>query len=62
MNDDDDNDDHQHYGRTELRPGKVWKPRSHVLQAEMLHLDIRRSETLDALFEKLERQVRFVGC
>ena len=47
--------------RRRLRPGEVGQPRRHVLKAEMLHLDVGRSEALDAFLQELQRQVRLVG-
>jgi len=55
---------HQTTANTEhprLRPGEVRQPRSHVLETEMLHLDVGSSEALNALLEELESEVGLVG-
>ena len=41
--------------------GEVGQPGRHVLETQMLHLDVGAAEALNALLQKLERQVRFVA-
>ena len=48
-----------HGGRS--RPGQVRQPRRHVLQTQMLHLDVGSSEALNTFLEELEGEVRLVG-
>ena len=42
-------------------PGEVGQPGRHVLEAEMLHLNVGCSEALDALLQELQREVWLVG-
>ena len=41
-------------------PGEIGQPRRHVLQTQMLHLDVGVPEALDALLQELQRQVRLI--
>jgi len=50
------------FNTTQLRPCEVRQPWSHVLQTQMLHLDVGSSEALNTLLEELQGEVWLVGC
>ena len=42
-------------------PGEIGQPWGHVLQAQMLHLNVGVAESLYAFLEELQREMRLVA-